>query len=166
VDGTPGGLPSGNSKNTKASTSQAETESRKVGSGKTKQNGLRTTSKTEGDRRTLPARILFAETPEDAKYFANESYFPDPQKKIWRHISLSIVVAGNIHKFSQNPELKSRLLATGERRLVEAAYNDKTWGIGFSAKDAVGREEQWGKNKLGTALAEVREALRAEEDQG
>lgn len=42
-----------------------------------------------------------------------------------------MVLAGNIEKFGQNAKLKGKLLATGDRLLVEAASRDRVWGIGM-----------------------------------
>ncbi|KUI72689.1 hypothetical protein VM1G_08221 [Cytospora mali] len=59
-------------------------------------------------------------------------------------------------------KLKTLLLDTGERELVEAGPFDRIWGIGFMAKDAGRNREQWGLNVLGKALVAVRERLREE----
>ena len=77
-----------------------------------------------------------------------------------------VVVAGNIAKFAkfrQNPKLKRKLLATGDRLLVEAASRDRVWGIGYTAKRALEHKKHWGKNRLGKALVVAREHLRGDE---
>jgi ribA/ribD-fused uncharacterized protein len=56
------------------------------------------------------------------------------------------------------------LLGTGDRELIEASPNDRIWGIGFNAEDALGKESEWGSNKLGKALERVRQRLRLEND--
>ncbi|KAK6002643.1 hypothetical protein QM012_001393 [Aureobasidium pullulans] len=83
---------------------------------------------------------------------------------VWDNVKFGIVERGNYLKFSQNEKFKEVLLETGDRLLVEAAANDKIWGIGFSAAGAkkVSREI-WGQNLLGKALMNVREKIRAEE---
>ena len=63
-------------------------------------------------------------------------------------------------KFSQNPELKTQLLATGEKVLVEASPYDKIWGIGFNKSDALTSKAKWGQNLLGKVLMEVRNKLK------
>ena len=65
----------------------------------------------------------------------------------------------NIAKFSQNDDLRARLLATGGRFLAEASPNDTTWGIGLDAATAaVTAPSKWpGANLLGVALMEVRD---------
>ena len=56
-------------------------------------------------------------------------------------------------KFTQNPELAERLLATGEEKLVEGnKWNDTYWGV------CNGR----GKNKLGKILMKIRSELRGQ----
>lgn len=71
-----------------------------------------------------------------------------------------IVLEGNTLKFEQNPELKESLLATGDKKLVEASPRDRIWGIGFGEKNALSQKERWGLNLLGIALERTREALR------
>ena len=65
-------------------------------------------------------------------------------------------------KFSQNPALKAKLLATGERLIVEASPLDRIWGIGLAENDPRAEDQsQWqGLNLLGVALMRVRETLR------
>ena len=114
------------------------------------------------DLDNLPARVLAETNPARQKYLLREATFPAKKRKIWEGTKYDVVVAGNLHKFRQNPALLQRLLATGDRQLVEAASNDRTWGIGFAAQDAEGNEANWGENYLGLALQEVRETLRSE----
>ena len=68
-------------------------------------------------------------------------------------------------KFSQNPDMKEQLLATGNTILVEASPMDKIWGIGRKASDPLARKIAQGKglNLLGRVLMQVRETLREEE---
>jgi ribA/ribD-fused uncharacterized protein len=71
------------------------------------------------------------------------------------------VVAGNLAKFSQNPELAGVLRRTGRRVLVEASPYDRIWGIGIGPTHAdIARPRQWrGLNLLGFALMDVRDQL-------
>jgi ribA/ribD-fused uncharacterized protein len=48
----------------------------------------------------------------------------------WDEVKSAVVLAGNIAKFGQNAKLKGKLLATGDRLMVEAASRDRVWGIG------------------------------------
>lgn len=57
--------------------------------------------------------------------------------------------------------LGRQLLATGERQLVEAAGQDRYWGIGYRLKDKPHLwHANWGRNQLGRSLMTVRERLR------
>ncbi|MFD5425778.1 NADAR family protein [Streptomyces sp. NPDC127084] len=84
-------------------------------------------------------------------------------EEIWARQRFAIVVAGSVHKFSQDPRLRSYLLSTGDRVLVEASPMDRIWGIGLAADDErVSDPARWrGRNLLGFALMEARERLRA-----
>ncbi|KAK4442292.1 N-glycosidase [Podospora aff. communis PSN243] len=84
----------------------------------------------------------------------------------WDEVKSDVVVAGNMAKFGQNPKLKRKLLATGDKTLVEAASKDRVWGIGYTAKHAMQFRDHWGENRLGKALMVVRDRLRGEEPEG
>ncbi|GIZ36853.1 hypothetical protein CKM354_000031900 [Cercospora kikuchii] len=116
-------------------------------------------------RRNLPRRVLAEAYPDKQKYLIQSVPFTNRGKKRYDATKFEIVVTGNYYKFSQNPELKKLLMATGERELFEAAPNDRTWGIGFKAEEAKKHTDRtsWGSNLLGNALMTVRERLRAEE---
>lgn len=58
-------------------------------------------------------------------------------------------------------DLGRQLLATGERQLVEAAGQDRYWGIGYRLKDGpLLWQDKWGRNQLGKSLMVVRGRLR------
>lgn len=82
-------------------------------------------------------------------------------QNIWDKWKFSIVLAGNILKFTQHADLKGRLLSTGNKILVEASPYDKIWGVGLSASDdRILDEKNWqGQNLLGQVLMTVRELL-------
>jgi len=79
----------------------------------------------------------------------------------WNGIRQIIVYKGLVEKFSQNSELKERLLATGNALLAECAVKDRIWGIGLSMTDPdrMDRAKWKGQNLLGYALMMVRDAL-------
>jgi ribA/ribD-fused uncharacterized protein len=81
---------------------------------------------------------------------------------VWNKHREQIVLCGNLLKFTQNEELKEKLLATGEKMIVEASPRDRIWGIGFGEKNALERIDKWGLNLLGKALVETRKQLRDE----
>jgi ribA/ribD-fused uncharacterized protein len=84
-------------------------------------------------------------------------------EELWAQQRFGIVVTGNLAKFSQHPDLRTFLLATGERVLVEASRHDRVWGIGLGADDerAASPRTWQGLNLLGFALMEVRHRLLA-----
>lgn len=86
------------------------------------------------------------------------------EPKIWDENKLEIMKKANLEKFSQNPELKKKLLATGDALLEEASPKDKIWGIGLDAKKAsVTPKNAWpGEGLLGKVLMEVREELKGQ----
>lgn len=51
---------------------------------------------------------------------------------VWNGIRQIVVYEGLLAKFSQNMELKEKLLSTGGVILAECAVKDKIWGIGLS----------------------------------
>jgi ribA/ribD-fused uncharacterized protein len=109
----------------------------------------------------VAARVLAARTPGEAKALGREvSGFSEPD---WVSERLQIVVEGNLAKFGQDPALRSYLLRTGSRVLVEASPQDRVWGIGLVATDPRAADPaQWlGLNLLGEALMRVRSQLAA-----
>jgi ribA/ribD-fused uncharacterized protein len=111
-----------------------------------------------GDNEVL-AEILASDNPADVKKLGRKvANFDD---KTWQNHKYEIVKQGNIFKFSQNEDLKTFLLATHTKILVEASPYDTIWGIGLG-KEHVNAPNPalWrGQNLLGFALMEVREAL-------
>jgi ribA/ribD-fused uncharacterized protein len=77
-------------------------------------------------------------------------------EKIWNTHKYKAMYDGVYAKFTQIPELKAKLLATGEKILVEASPYDKIWGIGFKKSNALANKTLWGENLLGQVLMEVR----------
>lgn len=77
---------------------------------------------------------------------------------VWRYNRSKIVYEGNKAKFTQNEVLKNSLFTTKGTTLVEAAPNDKIWGIGLPEDDPrASRRKTWmGKNLLGEILTQLR----------
>lgn len=80
----------------------------------------------------------------------------------WERHRFELVIAGNVHKFGQDERLRSWLLGTGDRVLVEASPRDRVWGIGMGRAnpDATDPARWRGLNLLGFALMEARDRLR------
>lgn len=83
---------------------------------------------------------------------------------VWNGVRQIIVYEGLYAKFSQNEELKEKLLATGEAILAEASGVDLIWGIGLSMTDENRFDmSKWeGQNLMGFALMEVRNRINKE----
>ena len=111
-----------------------------------------------GDADAL-ARVLAAPHPGAAKRVGREVRNYDDVT--WSAARFDVVVRGNVAKFEQNGPLRSFLVNTGRRVLVEASPVDRVWGIGLAAGDErATRPSAWrGANLLGFALMEVRERL-------
>lgn len=80
---------------------------------------------------------------------------------VWNGVRQIIVYEGLMAKFSQNEDLKAKLLETKDVILAECAVRDKIWGIGLSMTDEKRFDkDKWkGQNLLGYALMLVREHL-------
>ncbi len=65
----------------------------------------------------------------------------------WDVYRIEVMRKAVYEKFTQNEDLKEKLLATGDRELIEHTKNDNFWGDGGNGT---------GKNMLGTILKEVR----------
>lgn len=113
-----------------------------------------------GDEPTR-SEILKAKSPAIAKKLGRKVANFDDQ--IWFHHRWDIVVRGNVAKFGQHEPLRTFLLQTGNRILVEASPFDCVWGIGMAAShiDAEKPENWKGLNLLGFALMEVRSRLQS-----
>lgn len=69
----------------------------------------------------------------------------------WEQVKNQIMYEICLAKFSQNEDLKEKLLNTGDEELVEGnTWHDTYWGV-YNRK---------GKNKLGKILMRVREELK------
>ena len=117
----------------------------------------------QDDAVSLPGKVLADRKPGRQKALARSVPFSVAQEKEWERIKFDVVVQGSWCKYSQNADLRTRLLATGDRELVEASPQDTVWGIGFRAEWAEVNRAQWGSNLLGKALMSVRERLKAEQ---
>ena len=98
--------------------------------------------------------ILDADTPAEAKRLGRLSYL----RKDWEDIKVEVMMTALREKFAI-PELKEKLLATGDAYLIEGnSWHDNYWGICIcpkcTAKDMVG------KNMLGRCLMKIREEIK------
>lgn len=84
----------------------------------------------------------------------------DFDEEVWRNESLSIVLAGNILKFTQNPSMRDVLLNTGNKLLIEADPQDRIPGVSFGEVNALMNMDHWGINNLGDVLMKVRRMIK------
>ncbi len=73
-----------------------------------------------------------------------------PLRPDWEAVKIQVMREAVFAKFSQNEELKTLLLGTGDAELIEHTTRDHFWGDGGDGS---------GKNMLGRILMEVRETL-------
>jgi ribA/ribD-fused uncharacterized protein len=111
-----------------------------------------------GDHETA-SMILACPTPSVAKKLGRKVKNFD--KTVWLTAGYEAMLNVNYAKFDQNKGLKSSLLSTENKTIVEASPYDVIWGIGLHWEDdKVLDESQWrGMNLLGKVLMEVREIL-------
>jgi ribA/ribD-fused uncharacterized protein len=89
-------------------------------------------------------------TPSEAKKSGKTLVLRDDWEEVKYDIMLEIVRA----KFKQNPDMRARLLATGDAHLEEGNnWHDRTWGVCPPGSNI-------GLNYLGEILMTVREELR------
>jgi len=105
-------------------------------------------------------KIMATSEPSEQKKLGREVKNFDETK--WNEVADYIVTTANYHKFSQNNNIKSLLLATGDKYIVECSPYDKIWGNGLNITDTLKTPmKNWkGTNRLGKALMKVRELLK------
>ena len=100
--------------------------------------------------------ILKADSPKECKRIGKTvTPFDDTA---WDNVRYDILKAGLRAKFTQNEDLKHKLLSTGQSILAEASPYDSIFGIGLAADVAcdISPSEWPGRNLLGKALMEIR----------
>ena len=104
----------------------------------------------------IAQRILATKSPSEHKRLGRKVRNFNGDK--WNNICKNIVYEGNYAKFTQNPNLKAKLIETNGTTLVEASPVDIIWGIGLSEEDPrrFNRINWRGKNWLGEILTQVR----------
>ena len=102
-------------------------------------------------------KIMMATNPGTIKALGRE--VRDYKESVWNSKRMHVMYLANYFKFSQNTELKERLLATGNRLLAEASATDTIWGIGLSEQQAANGASWQGTNLLGQVLMQVRRDL-------
>lgn len=106
------------------------------------------------------AMILKDQWPKNAKEHGRQIAGFDEAE--WIDVREEIMYEVCLQKFLQNKIFADKLLATGNRMLVEASPFDRIWGIGLRPDDprALIKEKWLGMNLLGFVLMQVRDTLK------
>ena len=104
-------------------------------------------------------KILVSTHPGDAKKLGRT--VKNYHDEVWKQHRFDIVVRANQAKFSQHEKLRTFLINTSDRVLVEASPRDRIWGIGMGASNPdVENPAKWrGLNLLGFALMATRDQM-------
>jgi ribA/ribD-fused uncharacterized protein len=118
-------------------------------------------AKTFGDDETFE-KILKAKSAQSAKSFGNK--VKEFKEETWAEKQDEVMKSVVRAKFTQNLELRKKLLDTEDKLLANADSRDKYWGIGTSANTSIAKDpKKWkGENKLGKMLEELRTQMKAE----
>lgn len=108
-------------------------------------------SKVQGKPLLWREKIRQAPTPSEAKRFGRRG----PLREGWDDMRVEVMLELVRWKFGAHEELQGKLLATGERELMEGnTWDDTFWGC-------VKVGERWvGENWLGLLLMQVRAELK------
>jgi N-glycosidase YbiA len=92
--------------------------------------------------------VRLAQTPMSAAQMGRDR--SRPLRSDWERVKDDIMREAVRAKFTQHPDLRAALLATGEAPLIEHTKNDRYWGDGGDGS---------GRNMLGRILMEIRHEL-------
>lgn len=116
----------------------------------------------------IKQKIIQERNPKNIKKLGRE--VKNFNNATWNKYKEFIVYQGNLLKFSVNEELKTRLLNTGNKVLIETSPFDSVYGIGLDYYGCDLNKQQFdlfnvddwkGSNLLGFALMQVRDELKA-----
>jgi ribA/ribD-fused uncharacterized protein len=108
---------------------------------------------------TLKNNILHETNPTKIKLYGRN--VKNYNEHVWNSIREKIMYDANKLKYSQNPDIKQKLILTGNKNLYEASKTDKIWGIGFIAEQAIKTDKNlYGQNLLGKILMKIRNELK------
>ncbi|NDI35490.1 NADAR family protein [Chengkuizengella sediminis] len=107
----------------------------------------------------IAEKILKSSSPSDQKKLGRKVKNFD--QEIWESNCKKIVYDGNFAKFTQNKQLKQKLLETKGTTIVEASPVDPIWGVGLSEDNPkiLNRKTWKGTNWLGEILTQIREDM-------
>ena len=111
------------------------------------------------DNIELKDKIINETSPKIIKKYGRQ--VKNFNQQVWDNVKYNIMKNGLNLKFSQNKNLKKKLLDTGNCNIYEASPYDKIWGIGLSEVRAKNTNKtKYGQNLLGKALVDVRTQLK------
>jgi hypothetical protein len=118
-------------------------------------------AKTFGDEEAFE-KVIKAKSAQSAK--AAGKKVKDYKEETWKEKKDEIMKTVLRAKFTQNLELRKKLLDSGDKVIANADSRDKYWGIGTSANTSMAKDPaKWkGENKLGKILEELRAQIKAE----
>jgi hypothetical protein len=104
--------------------------------------------------------ILRTPVPYEAKALGRK--VKDYNDDYWSKVRFDVMYEVNFLKYNQNEDLKNKLLATGDKILVEVNPRDSIWGIAMDENNPdILDETKWkGQNLLGKVLMNVRSELK------
>lgn len=115
----------------------------------------------------VAARIMQVTSPREFKALGRQ--VRGFVEATWQSQCEEIVYRVSYAKFSQHPQYKAALLATGNKYIAECSPLDKLWGTGMDPQHSVSipslgaAKRAWrGRNLLGVVLMRTRETLRRE----
>ncbi len=117
-------------------------------------------SRIHGDMASARA-ILAADSPARQRELGRVTFRYNSH--VWDGMRQVVAVRGLLAQFGQNPDLKMKLLETGEAWLVACSERNRIWTCGVGLQDEARLEAaKWqGENILGFSLMEVRRMLKA-----
>lgn len=102
--------------------------------------------------------ILQETSPTNIKKYGRQ--VKNFNQTVWNANKQKIMFNGLMLKFTQNQDIKLKLIATNHKMLYEASKYDKIWGIGFYPSDAIHIDKKlFGENLLGKTLMQVRSLI-------
>lgn len=110
--------------------------------------------------RDAEQRIMNSSSPIEIQTIGREVRNYD--ETTWNNVCRDVVLEGNFAKYTQNRELRAKLLETGDKCMVEASPQDSRWGVGLRETDPrIHDPRHWkGTNWLGHAINTVRQLIR------
>lgn len=115
---------------------------------------------TFGDRE-IGERILNCSTPQEARNLGQK--VRGYKDEVWAPIRQQVMFDANFMKYTQNLDLKEKLLNPEwrDKHFVEASPYDRIWAIGLGEEDpACDNPKNWkGTNLLGQCLDGVRKTI-------